>query len=48
MMAIAGLEIVAGGASAPPALHPHPTSRTITDGFLGRVGGGHGESDLDE
>ena len=32
--AFAGLQIVAGGVSAPPALTPQPTLRTITDGFL--------------
>ena len=34
-MAIAALEIVAGGASVPSALQAHPTSRTTTDGFQG-------------
>ena len=44
MMAIAGLQIVAGGASAPPALAPHPTPRTITNGVLARLEGGHAET----
>ena len=44
MMAFAGPQIVAGGASAPPALKPHPSSRTITDGVLARVEGGHAET----
>jgi hypothetical protein len=36
VIAIAGLEIVAGGASAPPALNtPHSSPRTTTDGFPG-------------
>jgi len=43
-MAIAGLQIVAGGASAPPALSTHPTSRTITNGVLGIAGGNHVEA----
>jgi hypothetical protein len=43
-MAIAGLEIVAGGASAPPALTALPTSRTITNRVLGIVGGSHAEA----
>jgi hypothetical protein len=43
-MAIAGLEIVAGGASAPPALTAHPTARTITNGVLAIVGGSHAEA----
>ena len=43
-MMIAAPQIDAGGASAPPALHPHPTSRTITDGVLARVGGGYAEA----
>jgi hypothetical protein len=34
-MAIAGLQILTGGASAPPALQTHPTSRATTDGFQG-------------
>jgi hypothetical protein len=41
MMAIAGLQIVAGGASAPPALTARPTSRPITNGVLSIVGGIH-------
>ena len=41
MMAFAGPQIVTGGASAPPALKPHATARTITDGVLTRVEGGH-------
>ena len=44
LMAIADSEIAAGGASAPPALHLHPMSRTITDGVLARVEGGHAEA----
>ena len=44
MIAIAGPEIVTGGASAPPALQPHPTSRTITDGVLSFLGGAHAEA----
>jgi hypothetical protein len=44
VIAIAGLQIVAGGVSAPPALHLHPMSRTITDGVLARVGGGYAEA----
>ena len=43
-MANAGLQIVTGGVSAPPALHLHPMPRTITDGVLGRVEGGHAET----
>jgi hypothetical protein len=43
-MAIAGPEIVAGGALAPPALQPHPTSRTITNGVLSLLGGAHAEA----
>jgi hypothetical protein len=34
-MAIAGLQIVAGGAPAPSALNPHSGSRTTTDSFQG-------------
>jgi hypothetical protein len=44
MIAIAGLQIVTGGASAPPALRARPTSRTITDGVLARVEAGHAEA----
>ena len=44
LMTIAGPQIVAGGASAPSALHLHPMSRTITDGVLARVEGGHAEA----
>jgi hypothetical protein len=44
MMAIAGTEIVTGGASAPPALNPHPMPRTITDGVLARAEGGHAKA----
>ena len=43
-MAIAGLQIVTGGASAPPALEPHDMQRTITNGVLARVEGGHAET----
>ena len=39
MMAIAGPEIAAGGASAPPALTTPPKSRTITNGVLAVLGG---------
>jgi hypothetical protein len=39
MMAIAGLQFVAGGVSAPPALTALPTSRTIANGVLGFLGG---------
>jgi hypothetical protein len=44
VIAIAGLEIVTGGASAPPALLPRLTSRTITNGVLGLLGGAHAEA----
>jgi hypothetical protein len=44
MMAFAGPQIVAGGASAPPALNPYAAPRTITDGVLARVEGGHAET----
>lgn len=44
MMAIAGPQIVTGGASAPPALNPHATPRTIADGALARVEDGHAEA----
>jgi hypothetical protein len=44
MIAIAGPQIVAGAASAPPALHLHPMWRTITDGVLARVEAGHAEA----
>lgn len=44
MIAIAGPQIVTGGASAPPALQHHPASRTITDGVLAIVEGGHAET----
>jgi hypothetical protein len=43
-MAIAGTEIVAGGALAPPAPRPYPTSRTITNGGLRLLGGAHAEA----
>jgi hypothetical protein len=43
-MAIAGLQIVAGGASAPPALQPLSISRTITNGFAAPVEGGHAKA----
>jgi hypothetical protein len=39
VIAIAGLEIVAGGASAPSALNPHPTPRTTADGLQGMEDG---------
>jgi hypothetical protein len=44
VIAIAGLEIVTGGASAPPALLALPMSRTITNGVLGSVEGAHAEA----
>jgi hypothetical protein len=44
VMAIADLQMAAGGVSAPPALTPLPTSRTITNGVLGIVGGSHAEA----
>lgn len=44
MMAIAGSQIVTGGASAPPALKPYATSRTITDRVLAPVEGGYAEA----
>jgi hypothetical protein len=44
MKAIAGPEIVAGGASAPPALTAVPTSRTITNGVLNLLGGARAEA----
>ena len=44
MIAIAGLQIVTGGASAPPALNPHAMPRTITNGVLARVEGGRAET----
>jgi hypothetical protein len=44
MMAIAGPEIVTGGASAPPALLALPMPRTITDGVLSLLGGAHAEA----
>src|SRR4051812_426224 len=44
MMALAGPQIVTGGASAPPALQPTLMPRTITDGALARVEGGHAEA----
>lgn len=43
-MAIAGLEIVTGGASAPPALQPHSIPRTIADGVLARGEAGHAKA----
>jgi hypothetical protein len=43
-MTIAGLQIVTGGASAPPALQLYTTPRTITDGVLARVEGGDAEA----
>jgi hypothetical protein len=39
VIAIAGLQIVTGGASAPPSLQPPPMSRTIADGFQGKEDG---------
>ena len=39
MMAIAGSQIVAGGASAPSALQPRPTQRTTADGLQGMEDG---------
>jgi hypothetical protein len=44
MMAIASPQTDAGGVSAPPALTAHPTSRTMTNGVLGIVGGNHVEA----
>jgi hypothetical protein len=44
VMVIAGPQIAAGGASAPPALHLHRMPRTITDGVLARVEGVHAEA----
>jgi hypothetical protein len=44
MMAIAGLQIVAGGASAPPALTALAMSRTITNRVLARLGGWRAEA----
>jgi hypothetical protein len=44
VIAIADLQIVKGGASAPPALIAHATPRTITDGALALVGDGHAET----
>ena len=44
MMAFAGPQTVTGGASAPPALKPHPSSRTMANGVLARVEGGHAET----
>jgi hypothetical protein len=43
-MAIAGSQIVAGGVSAPPALPPFPTSRTIANGVLAFLGGGDAQT----
>jgi hypothetical protein len=43
-MGITGPATIAGGASAPPALQPHPMSRTITDGVLARAEGGNAEA----
>ncbi len=44
MMALAGPQIVAGGASVPPANAGLPISRTIMNGVLGVVGGCHAEA----
>jgi hypothetical protein len=44
LVAIAGPQIVTGGASAPPALNPHSTPRTMANGVLARVEGGHAET----
>jgi len=44
VMAIAGLQIVTGGASAPPAFQPAPMSRTITDGIQGSLGDAHAKA----
>ncbi len=41
---IAGPQSIAGRASAPPAVHIHLMSRTITDGVPGRVKGGYAEA----
>jgi hypothetical protein len=43
-MAIAGPQIVSGGALAPPALRALPTWRTITDGFPGRAEVGYAKT----
>jgi hypothetical protein len=43
-MTIADLQIVNGGASVPPSLEPSPLPRTITDGVLAHVEGGHAEA----
>ena len=43
-MAIAGLEIGTGGASAPPAVQPHLIMRTITNGVLAFVEGRHAKA----
>jgi hypothetical protein len=43
-MTIADLKIVTGGASAPPAIRPHPMSRTITDGVPAVLEGGHAKA----
>ena len=42
MKAIDGLQIAAGGASAPLVFHTDPSPRTTTDGSLG-AGASHGE-----
>jgi hypothetical protein len=44
MMANAGSQFVAGGASPPPALAALPTSRTITNGVLAILGGYRAEA----
>jgi hypothetical protein len=43
-LTIADPEIVADGALAPPAFHPHPMPRTITHGILVRVEAGHAKA----
>ncbi len=44
MIAIAGPEIITGGALAPPALQPRPMSRTITDRVLSLLGGANAKA----
>jgi hypothetical protein len=44
MIAIAVPQIVAGEASAPPALTPYATPRTMANGVLACVGAGHAET----
>jgi hypothetical protein len=44
MIAIAGTQIVTGGASAPPALPALPELRTITNGVLSFLEGAHAKA----